>query len=96
VTELAGADTCVAPVLSIAEVAASPQFVARGVVGEAVHPTEGAVAQLAPLLAGMARPAGGEPVALPDMTQTDTQHLLKEAGVDGETVARWVARQVVA
>ena len=33
---------------------------------------------------------------LPDMTQTDTEHLLKEAGVDGETVARWVARQVVA
>jgi crotonobetainyl-CoA:carnitine CoA-transferase CaiB-like acyl-CoA transferase len=83
-------------VLSIAEVTASPQFVARGVVGDAVHPTQGALAQLAPLLAGMARPAGGEPVALPDMTQTDTEHLLKEAGVDGETVARWVARQVVA
>jgi alpha-methylacyl-CoA racemase len=96
VAELAGADTCVAPVLSIAEVTASPQFVARGVVGDAVHPTQGALAQLAPLLAGMARPAGGEPVALPDMTQTDTEHLLKEAGVDGETVARWVARQVVA
>ena len=96
VAELAGADTCVAPVLSIAEVAASPQFVARGVVGEAVHPTEGALAQLAPLLAGMPRPANGEPVMLPDMTQTDTEHLLKEAGVDGETVARWVARQVVA
>jgi alpha-methylacyl-CoA racemase len=96
VAELAGADTCVAPVLSIAEVAASPQFVARGVVGEAVHPTEGAVAQLTPLLAGMPRPARGEPVTLPDMTQTDTEHLLKEAGVDGETVARWVARQVVA
>ena len=96
VAQLAGADTCVAPVLSIAEVAASPQFVARGVVGEAVHPTEGAVAQLAPLLAGMARPAEGEPVMLPDMTRTDTEHLLNEAGVDGETVARWVARQVVA
>ena len=96
VAELAGANTCVAPVLSIAEVTASPQFVARGVVGRAVHPTEGALPQLAPLLAGMARPAGGEPVALPDMTQTDTEHLLKEAGVDGETVARWVARQVVA
>jgi alpha-methylacyl-CoA racemase len=96
VAELAGADTCVAPVLSIAEVAALPQFVARGLVGEAVHPTEGAVAQLAPLLAGMARPAGEEPVALPDITRTDTEHLLKEAGVDGETVARWVGRQVVA
>jgi alpha-methylacyl-CoA racemase len=96
VAELAGADTCVAPVLSIAEVAESPQFVARGVVGEALHPSEGAVKQLAPLLAGMARPASGAPVTLPDMTQTDTEHLLKEAGVDGETVARWVGRQVVA
>jgi alpha-methylacyl-CoA racemase len=96
VTELAGADTCVAPVLAIAEVALSPQFVARGVVGEAVHPREGPLAQLTPLLAGMARPPAGETVALPDMTQTDTEHLLKEAGVDGETVARWVARQVVA
>jgi hypothetical protein len=27
---------------------------------------------------------------------TDTEHLLKEAGVDGETVARWVERRVVA
>jgi alpha-methylacyl-CoA racemase len=93
---LAGADTCVAPVLEIAEVATTPQFVARGVVTSAVHPTEGAVAQLAPLLAGMQRPAGGTPVRLPDIAQTDTEHLLKEAGVDGETVARWVARQVVA
>ena len=96
---MAGADTCVAPVLEIAEVTAEPQFVARGVVTSAVHPTEGPVAQLAPLLAGMVRPSagrGGAPVALPDMTQTDTEHLLKEAGVDGETVARWIAREVVA
>jgi alpha-methylacyl-CoA racemase len=97
VSLLAGGDTCVAPVLSIAEVTESPQFAARGVVASASHPTEGALRQLAPLLAGMVRPAaGGVPVSLPDMTQTDTEHLLKEAGVDGETVARWVARQVVA
>ncbi len=94
---LAGADTCVAPVLEVSEVAGYPQFVARGVVGAASHPVEGELAQLAPLLAGMERSAGGgEPVGLPDMTQTDTAHLLKEAGVDGETVARWVARKVVA
>ena len=96
VAELAGADTCVAPVLEIAEVAAAPQFVARGVVTEAVHPTEGTMRQLVPVLAGMEPPARGTPVQLPDMAQTDTQHLLKEAGVDGETVAGWIARQVVA
>jgi hypothetical protein len=65
-------------------------------VTEAVHPTEGTVRQLVPLLAGMERQAGDVPAQLPDMTQTDTEHLLKEAGVDGETVAGWVARQVVA
>jgi alpha-methylacyl-CoA racemase len=94
VETLAAADTCVAPVLHVSEVAAHPQFVARGAFGSASHPTEGALRQLAPLLAGMARP--DEPAPLPDMTQTDTEHLLKEAGVDGETVGRWVARRVVA
>ncbi len=94
VEALAGADTCVAPVLDVSEVAAHPQFAARRSVASALHPREGELRQLAPLLAGMARPAA--PAALPDMSQTDTEHLLKEAGVDGETVARWVARGVVA
>jgi alpha-methylacyl-CoA racemase len=94
VEALAGSDTCVAPVLDVSEVAGDPQFAARGAVTVATHPTEGEVRQLAPLLAGMPRPDG--PEALPDMTQTDTEHLLKEAGVDGETVARWVSRRVVA
>jgi alpha-methylacyl-CoA racemase len=92
---LAGADTCVAPVLDIAEVVDDPQFSARAVVGEASHPTKGEFRQLTPLLAGMPRHDGV--VALPDMAaDTDTEHLLKEAGVDGETVARWVAQGVVA
>ncbi len=92
---LAGADTCVAPVLDVAEVVDDPQFAARQVVGAANHPTQGELRQLAPLLAGMPRTEGV--VALPDMAgETDTEHLLKEAGVDGETVARWVAQGVVA
>jgi alpha-methylacyl-CoA racemase len=94
VETLAGSDTCVAPVLEVAEVGSHPQFAARQVVGAAKHPIRGEVRQLAPLLAGMPRPKGT--VALPDMTQSDTEHLLKEAGVDGETVARWVAQGVVA
>ncbi len=94
VEALAGADTCVAPVLDVDEVAAHPQFAARGTVGSATHPTRGDLRQLAPLLAGMVRPDGASP--LPDPSQTDTEHLLKEAGVDGETVARWMARGVVA
>ena len=46
--------------------------------------------------AGRHGAATPRPVSLPDMAQTDTEHLLKEAGVDGETVARWVSRRVVA
>jgi alpha-methylacyl-CoA racemase len=91
---LAGADTCVAPVLEVGEVLSDPQFSARRVVGVASHPEHGEIRQLAPLLAGMPRPEGM--VTLPDPGQTDTQHLLKEAGVDGETVAHWVAQGVVA
>jgi alpha-methylacyl-CoA racemase len=94
VEALAGADTCVAPVLEVGEVVDDPQFSARRVVGVASHPEHGDVRQLAPLLAGMPRPDGV--VALPDPGQSDTEHLLKEAGVDGETVARWVAQGVVA
>ncbi|HVB92358.1 MAG TPA: CoA transferase [Acidimicrobiales bacterium] len=91
---LGGADTCVTAVLAVAEIAADPQFGARGVVREVVHPTEGAMAQLGPLLAGMDRAVGAAP--LPDMDRTDTEHLLKVAGVDGGTIARWVSRRVVA
>ncbi len=94
VVALAGADTCVAPVLEVGEVVADPQFSARRVVGVASHPEHGELRQLAPLLAGMPRTEGV--VALPDPGQSDTEHLLKEAGVDGETVARWVTKGVVA
>ncbi len=93
VETLAGADTCVAPVLAVAEVVEHPQFAARRVFGVASHPSEGEFRQLVPLLAGMERAAR---VDLPDPGATDTEHLLKEAGVDGETVAAWVARGVVA
>ena len=93
---LSGADTCVAPVLEVAEVASHPQFAARGVVTAARHPDEGPFRQLAPLLAGMARDPEGETFELPDHRHTDTEHLLKEAGVDDETIALWVARRVVA
>jgi len=94
VDALAGTDTCVAPVLEVGEVGSHPQFAARRVVGAAEHPKHGEVQQLRPLLAGMPRPEGT--AALPDMTQSDTEHLLKEAGVDGDTVARWMAQGVVA
>jgi hypothetical protein len=60
----------------------------------ATHPTKGSLRQLAPLLAGMDRPGGA--ASLPDPTETQTEHLLKEAGVPVETIARWMSHRVVA
>jgi alpha-methylacyl-CoA racemase len=91
---LADADTCVAPVLSIGEVALDPQFAARGVFVTALHPQHGELAQLAPLLAGMDRPRAA--MALPDAAVTDSEHLLKEAGVSAQQITRWRERRVVA
>jgi len=91
---LGDADTCVSPVLSISEVEDDPQFASRRVVTTAEHPTKGTFRQLAPLLAGMHKPS--QPSELPDPEATDTEHLLKEAGVDGETIAGWISRKVVA
>jgi alpha-methylacyl-CoA racemase len=91
---LGDADTCVAPILSVADVSSDPQFAARQVFTTASHPTHGTITQLAPLLAGMDRPE--EPVMLPNPNETATEHLLKEAGVDAETISGWLTRRVVA
>jgi alpha-methylacyl-CoA racemase len=91
---LGGADTCVAPVLDVADIAGDEQFSARGAVTTAQHPTEGTLHQLAPVLAGMDRPAA--PIALPDQHQTQTAALLAEAGVARPTIDEWVARRAVA
>lgn len=77
-TELGPADTCVAPVLTIAEVAADEQFAARGAVVEATHPTEGTFRQVGPVLAG--QPGKGRAVEVPDWSVTDTEAVLAAAG----------------
>lgn len=94
VADLAGADTCVAPVLSVAEVSDDSQFAHRRAFVDAEHPVHGRFRQVGPVLAGMPRPGGV--VALPDPAATDTQLLLKEAGVDPSTVSAWIAQGVVA
>jgi alpha-methylacyl-CoA racemase len=91
---LGPADTCVAPVLSVGEVVGDPQVLQRGAIIEAVHPDGRRFRQLAPLLAGMPRPAGAVEVA--DPSRTDTASLLREAGVGAETIAGWEARGCVA
>jgi alpha-methylacyl-CoA racemase len=94
VAELAAADTCVAPVLSVAETAADAHFAARGAVVDAVHPATGPLRQVGPVLAGMA-PAP-VPVRLPVPGETATVRLLAEAGVAHDTIDAWVAEGAVA
>jgi alpha-methylacyl-CoA racemase len=84
VAELAPADTCVAPVQTIEELAADPQLAARGAFGEAVDAGGRRFRQLAPALAGMPRPNG--PVRVRDASATDTDALLREAGLAAEKI----------
>lgn len=85
VAALAPADTCVAPVYEVAELADDAHLRARGVFGEAEHPEHGRFRQLAPLLAGM--PRGTGPVPLPPAGETDTDALLGLAGYTAAEVA---------
>ena len=85
VAELAPADTCVAPVHSIDEVANDPHLNARGAFSEAVHPERGTFRQVGYVLAGMDAPAG--PAEARDARITQTDQLLGEAGMDAATLA---------
>jgi len=93
VAELAPADTCVAPVRTVAELAADPHLAARGVFCEAQHPRHGRFRQLAPVLAGAPRLDG--PIPLRDASETDTAALLREAGLDEAEVRKLVAEGLV-
>ena len=55
VHELAGADTCVAPVQSIAEVTADPHLRVRGAFSRVRHSDHGEVEQVGPVIAGSTR-----------------------------------------
>lgn len=57
VADLAAADTCVSPVLSIAEVAEDPHLRARGAFSCVVHGDHGEVDQVGPVIAGSVRPS---------------------------------------
>lgn len=79
VAELGPADTCVAPVLAVSEVAGDPHFTARGAWSEAEHPQHGRVRQVGPVLAGQTPLAA--PARARDAAETDTDALLREAGL---------------
>jgi len=95
---LAGADTCVTPVLSAAELVDDEQYVARhAFVDATVQPANGAPVrfrQVGPVLAGMERPDGT--VALGDPLRSDTDRLLGDAGLSAAHITELRARGVVA
>jgi alpha-methylacyl-CoA racemase len=94
VAKLAAADTCVAPVLEVAELVREPHFAARGAFAEAEHPARGRFRQLAPVLAGATSVA--RPVVLRDATADDTDALLAEAGYTAAELAALRSEGVIA
>ena len=92
VAALAGADTCVAPVLAIDEVAADPHFAARGVFVDAEDTSGRRLRQVGAVLAGMTPLP--DPVPLPGGL-SDAERLLVEAGLSAAAVAELVDAGVV-
>ena len=86
---LAPADTCVSPVLTIAEVTEDPHLRARGVFAEAEHPEKGRVAQLASVIAGSDR--RDTYVAGSDASD----QILKDAGLTAEEIDELRAAEVI-
>ncbi len=92
VARLSGADTCVTPVLSVAELVDDEQYAARRAFVEAITETEGRAGapppgfrQVGPCLAGMAAPEG--PVLVRNPLRTDTDDLLAAAGLTPAHIA---------
>jgi alpha-methylacyl-CoA racemase len=92
--KLAAADTCVAPVLAVDELAREPHFAARGAFVEAEHPLQGRFRQLGAVLAGAGPLA--HPVALRDGAETDTDALLSAAGYPAAELAALRSEGVIA
>ncbi len=91
---LSGADTCVAPVLRVSEIPSTANVIERSLIIEATHPEHGTFHQLAPVLAGMLVPES--PVNSPDLRLTSTIEMLRSAGVEEETVEKWVSEGTIA
>jgi alpha-methylacyl-CoA racemase len=91
---LGPADTCVAPVNTVAEAVSDEQYAARGLVADAVSDTDGPFRQAAPVWAGTTPPAGAYRVR--DGQLTDTCDLLVAAGLDPAAVQALVDEGAVA
>jgi len=84
VEQLAGANTCVAPIYSIAELTRDPHLRARGVFVEATHPEHGNFEQVGPVLAGCDRET--KRYEVPDLSKTDTDEIFARAGLNAEEI----------
>jgi alpha-methylacyl-CoA racemase len=83
---LSARDTCVAPVLAVAEVAADEGFQHRGRFVMAEDAVRGTFRQLGPVIAGATKPV--EPIRLPDQSRTDTDDVLAGIGYSREQIDR--------
>ncbi len=92
--ELAPSDTCVTPVYSVAELVEDPQFRSRHAFAEVVHPERGRFRQLAAVLAGGDRARAAQPV--PEGAHTDSEELLRGAGLSAEEIEKLRGEGVVA
>jgi alpha-methylacyl-CoA racemase len=94
IMRLSPADTCVAPVLTVPEIVEDEQFAARDDLVAAHDATAGDFRQVGPVFAGMLRPEA--PYEARDLTLTDTDALLRAAGVGDDELAKLHEAGVVA
>ena len=80
--------------MTIPEMTIDPHVEARGLVGRAVHPTDGDLAQLDRIWAGTVR--RDAPESLPDTSSTDTAELLADAGWTGTEITAAIAEGAAA
>jgi alpha-methylacyl-CoA racemase len=83
---LSPADTCVAPVMTVPEIVEDEQFTARHDFVAAHDATAGDFRQVGPVFAGMEHPTGTYEAR--DMTTTDTDALLRAAGLAADELAK--------
>ncbi len=91
---LGPADTCVAPVNTVAEAVEDPHNTARGLVVDAVSATDGPFRQSAPGWAGTVPPDGPYEVAPTD--STDTAGLLAACGFEPDRIEGLLEQGVIA
>ncbi len=82
---LGAANTCVAPVNTVAEAVVDEQYVARSLVASAVSDTAGEFLQSAPTWAGTVAPDG--PYQIRDGAVSDTMELLTQVGLAESEIA---------